>query len=86
VELRKEATTWLIVSAVTFFFCGSCCFAIAGAVFCFLAMQAADQGNVADAEAKLRWGKIITISGAALGFLATLLYLALHFAAIAASF
>jgi len=86
-ELKKEATTWLIVSAATSFFCTfGCCFGIAGAVFCFLAMQAADQGNVADAEAKLRWGKIITLCGVGIGFLGTLISLLLHFAAIAASF
>jgi hypothetical protein len=32
----------------------------------FLAMQAADQGNIEDAESKLKWSKIVTISGAAL--------------------
>lgn len=29
-------------------------------------MQAADQGNIEDAESKLKWSKIVTISGAAL--------------------
>jgi hypothetical protein len=83
VELRKEATIWLVVSAVSCLFCGNCCFGIAGAIFCFLAMQAADQGAVADAQAKLKWGKIITIIGAVLGIIASLAYLALNFARLA---
>jgi len=61
-ELKKRAQTWLIISAVSFFICSSC-FGIIGGVLCFMAMQAADQGNVADGENKLKWGKIITIVG-----------------------
>ena len=47
---------------------------VIGAVFCYLAMTAADQGNVADAQAKLKWGKIITIIGIVLGILAQIGY------------
>jgi len=67
-ELSKQAKTWLIISAVSALCCTGC-FGVVGAVFCYLAMQAADQGNVSDAEAKLKWGKIITIVGVALGVL-----------------
>src|SRR5262245_5300557 len=56
-DLKKEGTTWLIVAAVSFFFCNTCCVGLIGAVMCFLSMQAVDQGNLADAEAKLKWGK-----------------------------
>ena len=73
-ELSKQAKTWLIISAVTAFVCCNGCFGIIGAVFCYLAMQAADQGNVADAEAKLKWGKIITIVGVAIGVLSQIGY------------
>jgi len=37
-------------------------------------MQAADQGNIADAEAKLKWGKIVTIVGVVLGAIGGILY------------
>jgi hypothetical protein len=32
-------------------------------------MQAADRGELPDAEAKLKWGKIITIGGSALSLI-----------------
>ncbi|HEV8246632.1 MAG TPA: hypothetical protein VGP93_12730 [Polyangiaceae bacterium] len=67
--LKKEATTWLVIAALSFVVCNSCCLGLIGAVLCFLSMQAADQGNTVDAEAKLRWGKILTIAGIAFGVL-----------------
>lgn len=72
--LRKQATQWLVIALVTFFLfgCGNC-FGLIGAILCFLAMQAADQGHVEDAEAKLRWGKIITLAGLALAVLTAIL-------------
>ena len=73
-ELKKQTKTWLIISAITAVFCWNCCFGVIGAVFCYLAMTAADQGNVADAQAKLKWGKIITIIGIVLGILAQIGY------------
>ena len=77
-ELKKQATTWLIVSAVSFLLCsGVNCFGLIGAILCFLAMQAADQGHLLDAESKLKWGKIITVTGAvlsAIGLVLSLLY------------
>jgi hypothetical protein len=45
----------------------SCCFALIGAILCHTAVQAAQRGDVADAQAKLRWGKIVTLCGIALG-------------------
>ncbi len=85
-EVKKRAQTWLIVSAASFFFC-ACGFSIIGAVFCFLAMQAADQGNLEDAENKLKWGKIVTLSGFGLGLVMSIIgfivYAAQIFAAIA---
>jgi hypothetical protein len=48
---------------------------IGGAVFCYLALQAAAQGLTADAEAKLRWGKILTLVGSVMGILTTILTL-----------
>ena len=61
-ELKKQAQTWLIVSAGSFVLCSSC-FGVIGAVLCYMAMQAVDQGNIADAQVKLKWGKIITGAG-----------------------
>lgn len=60
--LKKQAQTWLIVSAASFVMCSSC-FGVIGAVLCYLAMQAVDQGNIPDAEVKLKWGKVITSVG-----------------------
>ena len=75
-ELAKQCKTWLIISAVSAVVCCNGCFGIIAAVLCYLAMQAADQGNVADAEAKLKWGKIIAIVGIALGALGAIGYAA----------
>lgn len=72
-ELKKKAQTWLIISAVSFFVCSSC-FGIIGGVLCFMAMQAADQGNLTDGENKLKWGKIITIVGFAISLLLGLVF------------
>jgi hypothetical protein len=85
-ELRKDATTWLVISGVSALACNGWCLSIAGGVMCFLAIQAADRGNVADGAAKLKWGKILTVSGIALGLvlgLALLLYLFVWTSAIA---
>jgi hypothetical protein len=82
-ELSKQAKTWLIIAAVSAICCTGC-FGIAGAIFCYLAMQAADQGNTADAEGKLKWGKIITIVGFALGVLGGIGY-AISYALAAAA-
>jgi hypothetical protein len=73
-ELRKQVTTWLIISLVTFFACGNGCFGGIGAILCFLALQAVDQGNLADAESKLKTGKMITIGGFVLTMLAIIAY------------
>ena len=55
-ELKKQATTWLIVAVASFFFCGGAnCFGVIGGILAFLAMQAADQGNSEDGEAKLKY-------------------------------
>lgn len=72
--LRKQSTQWLVIALVTFFLfgCGNC-FGLIGAILCFLAMQAVDQGHIEDAEAKLRWGKIITLAGLALAVLTAIL-------------
>jgi hypothetical protein len=67
-ELKKQAKTWLIISIVSIFCCTGC-FGVIGAVFCYMATTALDQGNVQDAQAKLKWGKIVTIVGIVLGAL-----------------
>lgn len=80
--LKKQAQTWLIIAAASFFLCTSC-LGVVGAVFCYMAMQAADQGNLADAANKLKWGKILTIVGLLIGLLMTLGAIAYYFINIA---
>ncbi len=64
--VKKAAQTWLIMGGVSFMTCG-CLFGVIGIVFCYMAVQAADAGNLADAENKLKWGKITTVVGFAVG-------------------
>lgn len=86
-DAKKQATTWLIVSIVSFFFCGGVnCFGLIGAVLCFLAMQAADQNNVPDAESKLKWGKITTIAGGAFALVSVMIAVIYYVVVIAATF
>jgi hypothetical protein len=74
-ELHKQATTWLVISLASSVLCMSLCLGIGGAVFCYLAMQSAGHGLLADAEAKLKWGKILTLVGSVMGMLSTTLSL-----------
>ncbi len=74
-EVHKQATTWLIISLASSVFCVSLCLGIGGAVFCYLAQQSAAHGLVADAEAKLKWGKVLTLVGSVMGILSTTLSL-----------
>lgn len=77
-ELHQQATTWLVISLLSSVFCVSLCLGIGGAVFCYLASQSAHQGLTADARDKLKWGKILTLVGSALGVLTTSLTLLLR--------
>ncbi len=70
-ELKKQAKTWMIISFVSVICCTGC-FGIIGGIFCYMAMTALEQGNVPDAQAKLKWGKIVTIVGAVLGVLGSI--------------
>src|SRR5262245_4424449 len=66
-DLKKEAINWLIAATASYFLCFCLnLFAIIGGVLCFLSMQAAEQGQAEDAEAKLKWGKILIVSGGVL--------------------
>jgi hypothetical protein len=73
--LYREAFLWLALSLVSSVFCVSLCLGLGGAVFCWLAMQSARHGLVADADLKLRWGKILSLVGSTLGVLSTTLWL-----------
>lgn len=84
-ELKKQATTWLVISIVSLMVCG-CCTGLIGAIFCFMAMQAVDQGNVQDAESKLKWGKIITLAGLGIGAVLGVIFGAIYAAEIVAMF
>ena len=83
-DLKKRAQTWLIVSAASVILCSSC-FGIIGAVLCYMAMQAADQNNLSDGENKLKWGKIITIVGFAIGIVLSIAFGAIYITQIIAA-
>jgi hypothetical protein len=72
-DLQRRANTWLIVSLASTLLCLSLALGTGGAIFCYLAMQAAAQGLTADAQAKLKWGQILTVAGSALGVLTAIL-------------
>jgi hypothetical protein len=74
-ELHKLAGLWLGISLISSVACASLCLGLGGAVFCYLARQAADHGLIDDAEDKLRWGKILTLIGSVIGILSTTLSL-----------
>lgn len=73
-DLKKQTQTWLIISLVTWFLCGNGCFGIIGAILAYMAGQAVDQGNIADAESKLKWAKMLTIIGLVLTVLLIIAY------------
>lgn len=74
------------MAVVSFFFCGGVnCFGVIGGILAFLAMQAADQGHVEDGESKLKWAKIVIISGAALSLVLAALALIWYFVVFAAT-
>ena len=69
-DLERRAKVWLGVALLSSVVCGGgCLLGLTGAVMCFLAQKAAEQGNLADADQKLRWGQILTLSGVALGLI-----------------
>ncbi|MCW5791689.1 MAG: hypothetical protein KIT72_14825 [Polyangiaceae bacterium] len=70
-DLVKQATTWLILSCVTFI-CGCGLLAAVPAFFAWKAKQAAEAGDVAEFESKIKISKICVIVGfalSALGFI-----------------
>jgi hypothetical protein len=77
-ELQREATTWIALAIASSVFCAGMCLGIGGALFCYWARQAAERGALEDAEAKLRWGKILTVGGSISGVLVTALSLFLR--------
>jgi hypothetical protein len=74
-DLQRQANTWLVIALVSSVFCLGLCLGFGGALFCYLARQAAAQGLLADAELKLKWGKILTLVGSVMGILGTTLWL-----------
>jgi hypothetical protein len=74
-DFEQQAVIWLAISLASSVFCVSLCLGIIGAIFCYLAIQAAKQGLMADAQDKLKWGKIVTLVGSVLGVLSTSLAL-----------
>jgi hypothetical protein len=65
-SLRRELQTWLALSVLSVP-CFGLFSGIIGTVLCLLAWQAMEHGQLSDAEAKLRWGKIVTVVGFAVG-------------------
>lgn len=74
-ELHQQAVTWLVISLGSSLLCVSLCLGLGGAVFCYLAMQSASHGLLADAEVKLKWGKVLTLVGSVMGVISTTLWL-----------
>ena len=77
-DLQRRANTWLVISLASTLLCLSLALGTGGAIFCYLATQSASQGLPADAEAKLKWGQILTVVGSALGILTAILTLILR--------
>jgi hypothetical protein len=73
-ELKKQTQTWLIIAVVSWLFCGNYCLGIIAAIMAYLAGQAVDQGNIPDAQSKLKWAKILTILGIVLVVLIAIAY------------
>jgi hypothetical protein len=71
----QQAQSWLLISLASSVLCVGLCLGIGGTVFCYLSMQAVTQGQLADAEEKLKWGKILTLTGSVIGVLSTSLSL-----------
>lgn len=56
----------MLFSAASIFTCGSCV-SVASVLLCYMAMQDARRDALAEATARLQWGKRITTVGAFLG-------------------
>jgi len=74
----QQAQHWLLISLASSVLCVGLCLGIGGAVFCYLSMQAASDGLLADAEDKLKWGRILTLTGSVIGVFSTTLSLILR--------
>jgi hypothetical protein len=68
--IKRAAQRWVALSLLSMVCVSSCSFALVGAILCHTAVQAAERGDVADAKAKLRWGKIVAACGMLLGIVA----------------
>lgn len=68
-ELGREAYNWMLLSAASIVFCGSC-LGIASTLLCYLAVQDARREDLAASTTRLLWGKRITLLGATLSLLA----------------
>lgn len=76
-ELGREAQHWMLLSAASIVLCGSCV-SIGSVVLCYMAVQDARRDALAEATARLRWGKRVTIGGVALSVFGAALALALR--------
>lgn len=75
--LKKQLQTWLIIGLVAGFCCGGGLISLVGALLAFLGGQSAQRGDIADAQSKLKIGKILVIVGLALGVILIGLWFAL---------
>ena len=78
-EAKKQAQMWLIIAVVSWFLCGNGCFGIIGGIFAFLGMQAADQGNIEEAEKKTKLAKMLVIIGQVLVVVLVIIYVLVMF-------
>jgi hypothetical protein len=73
-DIGAQSETWFIIAIVSMFVCCTGIFGAVGAIMAHKAALLAAQGQMADAESKLKTAKILTIVGAAFLALVWLLW------------
>ena len=64
-ELVRSSRLWLTIAAASMLLLVTSFSALISVVLCHAASRAAQDGQFADARAKLRWGKIVAVVGIA---------------------
>jgi hypothetical protein len=80
-ELEREARRWMLISAASIVFCGSC-LSIASVVLFYLASLDARRDALPEAALRLMWGKRITFIGVLLGAAGVLAALVIRLVAV----
>lgn len=71
-ELQKSLETWFVLSLISIV-CGCGCLAVVPIYLTYAGKKSLSEGNVADAESKLKIAKICIIAGIAYAVVATVL-------------